>query len=102
MGIVSTDRGNTVSMRKILFLQQYSDLKFPNVDFSEVLKRKKPHISTNRLLLSCTVRDVQRILKEEKGVSVSLGTVQQLKPFFVSRPTERERACCECGCCLNK
>ena len=63
-------------------------------------KRGRTPYQANRMVLICTVRDIQRKLFD-KGHSVSLGKVVSLKPFFITYPTDKEVALCLCKLYLN-
>ena len=52
------------------------------------------------MVLTCTVRTIQDKVKE-KGLSVSLGKMMSLKPFFVTYPNKKEIFLCLCKLCLN-
>ena len=47
-----------------------------------------------------SVREIKKLLFS-KGVSLSLGTIISLKPFYVQPATECEKASCLCKKCLN-
>ena len=60
----------------------------------------KLYDSSNHLVLTCTVRTIQKKLLE-KGLAISLGKVLSLWPFFITYPTEKEVSLCLCKMCLN-
>ena len=70
--------------------------KFLKVD-SVTNKRGCLIYQTNRMVLTCTVWEIQTKLFCS-GLSVSLGTTMSLKPY----PTDKEITLCLCKLCLNK
>lgn len=62
---------------------------------------KEPNYSNALRNMTCTVRKLQTKLFEKHNITVSLGTVHNLKPFYVSFPTEKEKILCMCKFCLN-
>ena len=47
-----------------------------------------------------TIREFHSIVKARTG-DFSLGTMFNLKPFYIEKPTEREKESCLCIFCLN-
>ena len=99
--VVSTDRQNEVRMRKRVYVQKFNELSNSDINIEEVRsKRNILYVSAKRLIATCTVRTIHEKVKAS-GISVSLGTVLSLKPFFIGYPTERELSLCLCKLCLN-
>ena len=63
-------------------------------------KHGRLYYSSNRLVLTCTVRGIQKKLLE-KGLAVSLGKRLSLRPFFITYPREKEISLCLCKMCLK-
>ena len=63
-------------------------------------KRGTTQYASNRMIVTCNVRSIHKKLCE-RGVNVSLGTVLNLRPFFVTYATEKELSLCMCKLCLN-
>ena len=79
----------------------YRDIENKKIVVEEK-KNKRGHVQfqANRMILTCTVRNIYNKLTES-GVRVSLGKVMSLKPFFITYPTEKEISLCLCKLCLN-
>ena len=104
--ISSTDGSNgrnMVNIRKRKYFEVYhSVLEHKDVKIEESTnKRNQSLLSANRRIATCTCREIQKKLKEDKGICISLGKVVQLKPFFITNPSEKELALCLCKLCLN-
>lgn len=56
--------------------------------------------TANRMILTCTMRDIRKKLAQ-KAINVSLGTVMNLRPFFVTYASDKELSLCMCKLCLN-
>ena len=101
--ITSTDGRNgrnMIQLSKRKYIEKYGQLE-NSVQIEEVKnKRGQIYFSANRMVLTCTVRNIQTKVKE-KGLTVSLGKVMSLKPFFITYPTEKEMSLCLCKLCLN-
>ena len=92
---------NMVQISKRKYLEKYGQLSPDSIKIEERQnKRGKLYFSSNRMILTCTVRSIQEKLSKE-GLTVSLGTVLSLRPFFVTYPTEKELSLCLCKLCLN-
>ena len=57
-------------------------------------------MTSNRMIITCTVRKLMTKL-EDKGFKTSLRYVLNLKPFFVTYPSDKEISLCLCKLCLN-
>lgn len=54
-----------------------------------------------RKVMTCTIGKIQVKLFEKYNMNVSIGTIFNLKPFFISFPTEKEKILCMCKLSLN-
>ena len=50
--------------------------------------------------ITCTIKALLNKLNDQ-GISVSLGKVLFLRPFFVTHPSDKEISLCLCKLCLN-
>ena len=102
--INSTDRcngRNLISISKSKYNELFHNIENKTVSVDVVVnKRGRTLYQANRMVLTCTVRDIQKMLFD-KGHSVSLGKVVSLKPFFITYPTDKEVALCLCKLYLN-
>ena len=57
-------------------------------------------VRSTRRIATKTFRELKDLIKSKNNY-VSLGTIQNLKPFYVQTATEREKECCLCKFCLN-
>ena len=55
-------------------------------------KRNQTLLCANQRIATCTCREIKKILKEDKEICICLGKVVQLKPFFITNPSDK-RAC---------
>ena len=55
----------------------------------------------SRRVATSTVRGMQAKVKEKLGINISYGLTLILKPFYVVKPTDKEKAMCLCKFCLN-
>lgn len=51
-------------------------------------------------MLTCTLQTTHQQFKDS-GLTTSIGTIMNLKPFFITYSTEKEIAFCLCKLCLN-
>ena len=90
-----------VSISKGKYNEPFHNIENRTVSVNVVVnKRGRTLYQANRMVLTCTVRDIQKKLFD-KGHSVSYGKVASLKPFFITYPTDKEVALCLCKLCLN-
>ena len=90
-----------VSISKGKYNEPFHNIENKTVSVNVVVnKRGRTLYQANRMVLTCTVRDIQKKLFD-KGHSVSYGKVASLKPFFITYPTDKEVALCLCKLCLN-
>ena len=91
--ITSTDGWNgrnAVQISKRKYLEKYGKLSHESIRLEEHQnKRGKLYYSSNHLVLTCTMRTIQKKLLE-KGLAISLGKVLSLQPFFITYPTEKK------------
>ena len=105
--ITSTDARNgrcEVRISKTAFKQKYENII---VDESSGIiieekrnKRGTLQYSSNRRICTSTVRTIQQKLSE-KNIDVSIGSVLNLRPFFITYASEKEMSLCMCKLCLN-
>ena len=102
--ITSTDNRNnraTLQISKMEHLQRYHGIENKTVQVEEKKnKRGRVNMSENRMIVTETVRSMQKSLLE-KGIDVSIGSVLNLQPFFVTYASEKEMSLCLCKICLN-
>ena len=102
--VASTDNRNnraTVQISKMEYLQRYHGIENKTVQVEEKKnKRGRVNMSGNRMIMAETVRSMQKSLLG-KGIFVSIGSVLNLHPFFVTNASEKEMSLCLCKLCLN-
>lgn len=87
-------------IRKSEYLKRFKDL------VNEVIKEETNNrgvklFTAIRKVMTCTIRKIQVKLFEKYSMNVSIGKIFNLKPFFMSFPTEKEKKLCMCKLCLN-
>ena len=91
--ITSTDGQsgrNVVQISKRKYLEKYGELSHESIRLEEHQnKLGKLYYSSDCLVLTCTMRTIQKKLLE-KGLAISLGKVLSLQPFFITYPTEKK------------
>ena len=101
--IVTADRRNNrdqVLIKRDIFHTRYPSITDTNL--KEVTsKRNVLSYSAVRHISTTTVRAMQKKLKDEDDVKVSIGTIVQLKPYYIGQPSLREQILCMCAFCLN-
>ena len=104
--IVTVDRRNgrdQVTMSKYQYHKKYDLLNLPSyikLEFA-TSKRKQEIVRSTRRIATKTFREMQEILKSKFEIDVSLGTIINLRPFYVQPASEREKESCLCKVCLN-
>ena len=102
--IVSTDGRNgrnIVPLSKRKYIEKYGYSIKNSIQISEVKnKRGKVNLTAHRTVITCTIRALLKKLSDQ-GISVSLGKVLRLRPFFVTYPSDKEISLCLCKLCLN-
>ena len=92
---------NLVSISKSKYNQLFHNIENKTVCVNvAVNKRGRTLYQANRMVLRCTLRDIEKKLFD-KGHSVSLGKVVSLKPSFITYPAHKDVALCLCKLCLN-
>ena len=104
--MVTVDRRDgryRVVMCKDQFRQKFGGLVTPDDILIEefVSKRKQDMVSSTRRIATKTFREMEDILKIKCNMDVSLGSISNLKPYYVQTATEREKESCLCKFCLN-
>ena len=102
--ITSTDGRNgrnmlKISKRRLLEIYGYV-VNHDDIKIEEKQSRKRLYYQSNRQIFTCTIQDLQQKLKDA-GLNLSIGKIHDLKPFFISYPTDKELALCLCKLCLN-
>ena len=95
--------GRNIEKLKNIEIEKYISSKKNSIQISEVKKKKqrdRVNLTANKMIITCTIR---ALLKEliDQGISVSLGKVLRLRPFFVTYPSNKEISLCLCKLCLN-
>ena len=102
--IYSVDRRNNrdkVRISKRMYLVKYSDLEKEELLEEERNKRGTMFYCHPRMVITCTVRELQNKLNVKHNLNVSYGTVFNAKPFFITFANEKEKVLCMCKLCLN-
>ena len=103
--IVTVDRMNGrdfVTMPLSKFRIRYDSMNYNNCDsfIIDTNRRGVEIIKSLRMITTATLDEIKKMLNEQ-GVSVSICTIWNLKPYFVEYPSEREKVSCMCVDCLN-
>ena len=91
--ITTVDRRNgrdCTKIRKSVYLEQYKDL-VNDIIKEETCKRGIKSLTATRKIMTCSKRKLQTKLFEMHNISASLRTIYNLKPFYISFPTEKEK-----------
>ena len=98
----TTEGRDQVNMHEIEFLSKYIDLWTPGDAEIEyfVDKRKRRMVRSTKRIATKTIRELHQKLRE-KGYQISIGTLINLRPFYIKTATEREKLTCLCKECLN-
>ena len=101
----SNDSANSSkSMRKLDYLALYDDITDENIRQEErVRKKSKPVklvVATKQIYID-SIRTLNKRFNETEEHSVSLSQFFKYKPFYVLKPTEKEKQSCLCIYCLN-
>ena len=64
-------------------------------------KRGTTIYSSPRRVATCTIWKLQTKLLEKHDITISMGKILSLKPFYVTYATEKETMLCMCKTCLN-
>ena len=102
--VTSTDGRNgrnMVLIREQRYYEIYDNfIEHSDIKIEEKEVRKREYFQSNRRILTCTVMEIRHKLQSE-GLSISMGKLIELKPFFIAYPTDKELALCLCKICLN-
>jgi hypothetical protein len=107
MSVVTVDRRNGrdhVAMREKLFKERFSHLTTPDdheAPEAFIDKRGRVMMKATRRIATVTIREMRNAVIERIGKIMSIGTVLNLRPFYVQPPSEREKESCLCKFCLN-
>lgn len=93
--------GNLISICKSKYNTLYRNIENKSVKINSIFhKRWKTTLPANRIMLTCTLQTTHQQFKDS-GLTTSIGTIMNLKPFFITYSTEKEIAFCLCKLCLN-
>ena len=102
--IASTDNRNnhaSVQTSKKEYIQRHYGIENKTFQLEESKKKHgRVKNSANQMIVTETVCSIHKSLLD-KGFNVSLGSVLNLKPFFVTYGSENEMSLCLCKLCLN-
>ena len=95
--VASTDNRNncaSVQISKKEYIQRYNRIENKTVQLEESKnKHGQVNISANCMIVIETVRSIHKSLWD-KGFNVCLGSVLNLKPFFITYTSEKEMSLC--------
>ena len=101
--IPSVDTRNdrdSVKMAKEKYDRRYKDIE--DQQLKEARNKKGSIVcQASCRVATSTVRGMQSKVKEKLGINISYGLTLILKPFYVIKPTDKEKAMCLCKFCLN-
>ena len=92
-----------LKLRKTDDKKFYEELTLPS-DLTleeETNKRGVELVAVIKRVLTVTLKSLQKIMFEKVGQTVSIGTICQNKPFFISYASEKEKVLCMCILCQN-
>ena len=79
-----------VNCRKSEYIKKYNNIKTsPPLD--ETSKTGTPVYKASRRIVTCTVGKMQSIVQEQYNVKISLGKINNLKSFFLTNATGKEK-----------
>ena len=86
----------SVSIRKSqYFLRHHKDVQHEQ-PIVEKKKRSTIMLNSTRRVVTCTNEKIVELLVKKHGVSLSIGTVWNYTPFYITYPTEKERGSFVC------
>ena len=93
--IVTVDRRNgrdEVKIKKKAY-SKFENLKLPEEIELENFKSKRniEMVKSTRRIYTKSIREILKIVRIKTGHNISLGSVHYLKPFYIGRPTEKEK-----------
>ena len=91
---------NTIKIRHDTYERRYKGLKNDKHPLKVKHKRGMKVYAASRKVAACTVRRLRKKLMK-KNLLVSVGTIMNLKPVFITTPTDKEKVLCMCKLCLN-
>ena len=96
-------RTNVVNISKSLFLQQYKFIKDENLVEKEVKLKHctKRILYTGRKIYTESLRNLHERFNTTQNENVSLSVFHSYKPYYLSKPTKKEKTSCLCIDCLN-
>ena len=102
--IYSVDRRNgcdKVKISKLNCIKKYNDIEKEELIEEEINTRGRLFYCCPRMIATCTLNQLKHKVYEKHRIEVSLGTMLNLKPFFITYATEKEKVLCMCKLCLN-
>ena len=82
------------------YINKYTGID-KNIIIAEITKKRvRASYVTNRMIFTSTVCLLHHKLAQ-KGINVSIGSVLNCKPFFITSASAKEMALCLCEICLN-
>ena len=95
------NRRNIEKLKNIEIEKCISSIK-KSIQIGEVKKKQRDRVNltANTMIITCTIRALLKELNGQ-GISVSLGKVLHLRPFFVTYPSDKEVSLRLCKLCLN-
>ena len=96
-------RTNVVNISESLFLQQYKFIKDENLVEKEVKLKHctKRILYTGRKIYTESLRNLHERFNTTQNENVSLSVFYNYKPYYLSKPTEKEKTSCLCIDYLN-
>ena len=92
---------NVINISKVKYFSLYRYIENKKIVVEKKKNKRRPvQFQANRMILICTVSNIHNKLTES-GARVSLDKVMNLKPFFITYPTEEEISLCLRKLCLN-
>ena len=83
------------------YIKKYTGIENKNIIIEEITnKRGQASYVANCMIFTSIVHSLHHKLAE-KGISVSIGSVLNCKPFFITYTSAREMALCSSKICLN-
>ena len=99
---ISVHRSNgrhLVNISKENLLNQVADLVDDGLKTVET--KRGPQIQAHKRITTKPYRSLHKDFQQLYNSTISYGTFINVKPFYVSRPTEKETEMCLCSKCLN-
>ena len=99
---ISIHRSNDCHMVKISeenILSQVSDIE--DMDINRISTKRGEKLEAHKQITTKTYTELHRDYQEIYGSEISYGSFMNIKPFYISQPTEKETEMCLCSKCLN-